>query len=272
MTDFSFATAQLAGGRVQCDRAFVGGDYVVVLDGASPHRPVPVSVPSYVDCLGEAITSRLDAGTGQELSTTLAEAIAETRDRLNLVTHDSPSSTVAMARIGTDTVDFLVLGDSLITHPTGNLIDLRLDDVAIAERRRYSDRLNHGYGYDSIHKELLHELQNAQVRHRNTDGGYWIAEAEPHAANHALTLTIARNDVSWFIISTDGAYESLEQLRRDNWEQLSHLDSLSLGQLLQDCHDVEAADPDGRRWPRAKIHDDKTIVVARRLDPAVARV
>ena len=31
--------------------------------------------------------------------------------------------------------------------------------------------------------------------------------------------------------------------------------------VLQDIHDAEAADPDGRRWPRSKRHDDKTLVV-----------
>lgn len=263
MTDFSYTMTQLAGGAFQYDRAFTDRNYAVVLDGASPFRPVHVDVDLYVDSLGGNLTRRLEHQPESDLQEVLAAAIADTRADLGVTPGDAPSSTVAIVRAGESHVDFLALGDTLIVYPSGKLIDHRLDDVALAERRRYQDRLKSGAGYDSVHKGLLRELQTVQRQFRNVDGGYWIAEANPEAAFHALVLSLPITQVSWFAIATDGAYDALERLEKDDWEYLSTLDSEALNQQLRVCHDAENADAQGVRWPRAKVHDDKTVVVAR---------
>ena len=47
----------------------------------------------------------------------------------------------------------------------------------------------------------------------------------------------------------------------DDWGQIARFDSAQLEELLERCHSWEAEDdPGGVSLPRAKRHDDKTIV------------
>lgn len=55
--------------------------------------------------------------------------------------------------------------------------------------------LREGSGYH--HRTLLRRLQERQRAWRNIDGGYWIAEADPAAAHHAVTATLSARDLSW---------------------------------------------------------------------------
>ena len=145
----------------------------------------------------------------------------------------------------------------------GALTDDRLASVAPAVRTAYQERLKAGCGYDSEHRELLSELQRHQSKARNVSDGYWIAEAEPIAATHALTRSYPLDQIEWCILSTDGAHRPTEYLGID-WYDVAKLDNDGLYRLLMDLHRWEAeADPHGQRLPRSKRHDDKTLAVVR---------
>ncbi|MEU4316613.1 PP2C family serine/threonine-protein phosphatase [Nocardia sp. NPDC024068] len=258
--------AQLQEGSGE-DRLFITDRAVVVLDGATSHDPDYPSAHEYVDTLGYELCGRLTSSSG--LSDVLAAAIESTAERLCLRPGGrAPSSTVAIIRTDADTVETLILGDSPAiigcTDGTQDIIsDERLDSLDFPESQSYREHLKAGHGYDSDHFAVLRSLQLKQRQRRNKHHGYWIAEADPEAAQHSIVRQYPADRVNWAILATDGAVDPLTPLRIA-WAEVARLDDHGLAQLLGRTHQWEAeTDPDGVQLPRSKRHDDKTIAVVR---------
>ncbi|MEN2742735.1 hypothetical protein ABCS02_33585 [Microbacterium sp. X-17] len=257
-------TAMLPDAGSSQDRIFVTPSAVFMLDGATAFVPVPVTPEQYVDTLGGHLVETLTTQPATALSVALADAIEQTARCLKLQIGKSPSSTVAIVRQQGEIVDYLVLGDTQIVTPAGIFVDNRIADVAITERARYRDRLATGGGYDQIHRGLLRDLQAKQAEHRNRDGGYWIAEADPRAAAEAATGWFVIDSGRWAVLATDGAYRPMAHLVRDDWETIAYRSSDELKQTLACLEGWEKhTDPDGIELPRAKRHDDKAIAAVR---------
>ncbi|MDC5697282.1 hypothetical protein OO014_08430 [Intrasporangium calvum] len=253
-------TAQLPDRGDGDDRVHLTANAVIVLDGASAFLNHGVSAATYVDSLGASLTQLVRASPDADLTEILRDAIARTRDALDLIPGRAPSSTVAIARATAEAVDLLVLGDSQVATPKGTVRDDRLAHVAPDQRKAYRTWLAEGHGYDDTLRGLLHELQAEQIRYRNRPGGYWIAEADPNAAQHAITSQLTIAAVPWLVVATDGAYKPMGYLGLDNWATLAHATPNQLSAVLMQCQQWEAQeDPDGAALPRAKRHDDKTI-------------
>ena len=256
--------AQLAGGRDNADRAFLTDHAAILLDGATAFLPVDVDPGTYADTLGESIANQLDDDPTTDLAAVVRAAIAHATDRLDLTPGRSPSSTVAILRTRENEADLYVLGDSPIhygtdTH-TASLTDDRLSHVAPSERRHYETRLRAGHGYDEHHEAALAALQFAQRVACNRPGGYWIAEANPDAADHGLTRHVPAPAIAWAVLASDGAADLIDHTGRP-WPDIAHADTDQLAALLAELDEWEAtADPNGRALPRAKRHDDKTLV------------
>jgi hypothetical protein len=239
---------------------------VAVLDGASAPDPVERDGGWYAGQLAEQLADRL-ADPGLDLPTVLADSIAAVTFRHRLVPGSSPSSTVAMLRWTRGLVEGLVLGDSsLVVFPPGGaaeeLVDDRLARVAPAQRVAYHDRLTAGGGYDHAHRSLLRQLLGEQRRHRNSPDGYWIAEAEPAAARHALARSWPAGALSAAVLATDGVSRGVGRAGLPTWSAVLDLaDRSGPSAVLDAVRAAEAADPDGRRWPRSKRHDDQALVV-----------
>jgi hypothetical protein len=250
------------------DLAILAPFGVVLLDGASAFEPVDVSPVTYVQSLGTHITTALQQHD-VPIADAVATAIDATTAELHLTPHASPSSTVAVLRVRRDVVDLYVLGDSPIAYGTTRrgggsrthqLSDDRLARVAVPVRDRYRDRLIAGSGYDDEHRATLAALQRAERRARNTDGGYWIAETNPVAAQHGVVEQVERAEMEWAVVASDGAADPITHTGRD-WQEIARSDEERLDALLADLHRWEAEDDaDGRVLPRAKRHDDKTLV------------
>ncbi|MGW5791001.1 hypothetical protein ACWEV3_10385 [Saccharopolyspora sp. NPDC003752] len=269
----SATTAQLPAFTESDDKVFTTSNAVIVLDGASAFRPIPVSASAYATTLGGELRRSLEEQPTSDLPSLLAGAIRSTTSRLNLVAGDSPSSTVAIVRQREDAVDSLVLGDTAIIFPDEVISDERIDALNLVERRQYQERLADGYGYDEVHKRLLRELQDQQVKYRNRRGGYWIAEADPAAADHAITSVRHVRATPWAILATDGAFNTLSHMGLDNWGEVATGDEAALAMLLEQSRQWEAiTDPDGQAFPRAKRHDDKAIVTIRFWNTAAQAV
>lgn len=254
----------LPGGSRNQDAFAVLEEAVIVLDGASIY---PANDPDrdggwYARTLLDSIRGRLQLGG--DLTDCLADAIATVRDQYSL-TPGGPSSTVLLARTRADAVDLLALGDSTLVieradHSLEVLTDDRLATVGTAERRAYRDRLLAGGGFDTEHTRLLGRLQERQRTARNLDGGYWVAESEPDAARHAITRTLPLSAVRGLLLLTDGAAAGVARYAQPaDWPNLlRRLDRTGIASYFDALHHVEEADPTGQRWPRAKVHDDKT--------------
>ncbi|MFF0493605.1 PP2C family serine/threonine-protein phosphatase [Nocardia sp. NPDC004068] len=247
------------------DRMLFTDTAAVVLDGATSHDPGTPPAGSYVDTLLAEIGSRIDSS--DNLKTVLAQAIRSTACRLGLQSGVAPSSTAAMVRENGDALDVLVLGDTPVAIGREGsdlevISDDRLADLHLPESRQYRARLKSGTGYDAAHRGLLETLQQAQRQRRNRPGGYWIAEADPTAAAHAITASYPLDSVRWVVLATDGVTKPAVPLGL-SWPDFAELDSDGLARLLDRCHRWEAStDPDGLLQPRSKRHDDKTVVVA----------
>lgn len=248
------------------DRIVTTDHAVIVLDGATAHDPACPRAGTYVDALSAELRQRVTITS--DLRSALGDAITATAERLSLAPGSSPSSTVAIVRLGATTVDLLVLGDSTVIIGMADgrqcaYTDDRLDRINLPEGEQYRARLAHGAGYDDTHRHLLGSLQSAERRRRNQPDGFWIAEADPSAAQHALIASHPRHLVSWAILATDGAFDILPTLGV-GMQSIAQRDSQGLRDLLLRCQTWEAAtDPDGLVIPRAKRHDDKTIAVIR---------
>lgn len=258
-------TARLPPGNAGDDRVFATEHAVVVLDGSSAFIPLDVPASTYADRLGGHLRDTLATRPDADLRATLADGIAATAAELGLVPGESPSSTVTILRALDERVDVLMLGDNLLVWPGESLTDDRMDRLRVEPWLRYRERLAARTGYDTEHRRLLRELHRELTRLRNRDGGYWIAEADPAAAAHALGWSRDAGAVPWAVLATDGAYRTMRHLGLDDWPELAGADSAALAGVLDRCQRWEAdTDPDGAALPRAKRHDDKTLAVVRR--------
>lgn len=158
---------------------------------------------------------------------------------------------------GSNNQDRYVMGDgfAVVLDGVTSVAGDRSHDPA------YRARLAAGHGYDVEHRALLLALQADQARRRNRPGGYWIAGAEPEAAAHGITTVEDRSGVAALLLASDGV-DPERHPEATTWRDLvGDAKRYGAARVLQDIHDAEAADPDGRRWPRSKRHDDKTLVV-----------
>lgn len=259
-------TAQLAGGDTDADRVFVIDNAVIVLDGATAFEPVDVDPGTYAETIGATVADQLNETPSMDLTHAVAEAIRNTAARLRLRAEASPSSTVSILRARPGAVDLYALGDSPIYYGVGRdvhrFVDDRLAALPLAERTLYVEALRSGLGYGDDHKVTLSRLQRAQRTYRNCAHGYWIAETDPAAANHAYTATIPADQIAWAVLATDGAADPIEHHGIPEWFDIAQLGHANLTGLLHRLHIWEdAGDPDGQLRPRAKRHDDKTLAV-----------
>ncbi|WP_284741839.1 hypothetical protein [Amycolatopsis sp. RTGN1] len=257
-------TCQLPAIHASDDKIATTDNAVIMLDGASAFVPVPVAPAVYADELATRLTRELVRTPGDDLVELLAAAIHDVAGRLDLRPGRSPSSTVTILRAHDGWLDVLLLGDNLVVLPGATLTDPRLSQLDLEPGRRYRKRLAHGTGFDETHRSILRELQTQQAARRNRAGGYWIAEADPAAACHALTRRFRLDDVPWAGLATDGAYKPMRHLGLDDWPRLASCDAAVLQRILRRCENWEARrDPAAIELPRAKRHDDKSIAFAR---------
>jgi hypothetical protein len=169
----------------------------------------------------------------------------------------SPSATVAILRAQPEAVDYLVLGDTtiLVEEPAGIRVvtDDRLEHVAAVQHGAMHE---HATG-SADHARSFAELVTEQRRHRNHPDGFWVASTDPAAARHALADTVARDGLRRGAVLSDGATRLVDRFGLLDWPR--YLDVLAEhgpDAIIQQVRAAEDSDPDRRRWPRGKRHDD----------------
>jgi hypothetical protein len=235
----------------------------VVLDGLTegPETGCIHGTPWYVDQLGtRLLTCAADAGTSmQDVLADAIHAVAGLHDRTCNLNHvGSPASTVAMLRHREHTVDYLVLADSLviIDGPAGLLVATDKSVDAAASAKRAAAMAATGDRYCGALYQLIEEQQTR----RNRRGGYWVAQADPAAAAHARTGTVAQ--ARGAALLSDGAALLVTDFRVMDWSAL-----LAFGYergpaaLIARTREFEDSDPDRRVWPRYKHRDDATAAI-----------
>lgn len=192
-----------------------------------------------------------------DLADALASSIAGVAATHGLVPGDSPSTTVAVIRWTDRALDVLVLCDSPVIVMTTEgrvevIEDTRLDEVTarIDHAARLIDDDPHGWA----------NLVGAQRRQRNRPGGYWVGEADPAAAHHAITASWPIDNVAAAVAMTDGVSIGIERYHHPaDWSTAAKLAALDPAHLVDVVHSAEDTDPAGTTWPRSKVHDDKAV-------------
>ncbi len=218
---------------------------VLLLDGATSPSPLLPSGGWYAGLLTERLAAGLRADPGAELGELLATAITEVAAANELRPGHAPSSTVTILRWRAEAVDALVLADSPVVAfgPRGPEV---LSDDRITGLRG-AGRLRTG----------------AEVRAlRNTEGGFWVAEADPAAAYQARRASWPRAELEAALLATDGVAVGVDDYRLFDWPEVLRLARAKGPRaVLDEVRAAEEGDPEGRRWPRAKRHDDQALVL-----------
>jgi hypothetical protein len=213
------------------------------------------------DTLGRTLAALLDELPDLDLSNALHHALTTIRDRHGLIEGTSPSTTVSIVRWSDAYVDALVLGDSpvVVKLRSGEIVALMDNRLAqLSERAQYEPLpRSHPDAKDRWQQLIQYERSK-----RNQPNGYWIAEANPEAARHALAGRWGRADVSHALALTDGIADCITVFQAlPGWRALLDVARDNLAQLVSIAERAEDADPDGQRWPRTKHRDDKAAAL-----------
>ncbi|WP_406366143.1 hypothetical protein [Streptomyces sp. NBC_00645] len=159
-----------------------------------------------------------------------------------------------------DAFDHLVLADSPIVFESATgysmITDLRVDEV-LPELRAETERYE---THTPEHRESLQALVTAQRQVRNTTEGYWVAAADPDAAQHAVTGTTPLDGLHAAAVMSDGVSRLVTEYKMATWaDAFATLRRGGPRELIDAVREVEATDPTGRRWPRYKSGDDAAI-------------
>ncbi|PWU52750.1 hypothetical protein DLJ47_18060 [Micromonospora sp. S4605] len=244
---------------------------LAVLDGATARTDTGClhGVTWYAHRLGEN-TVELARDRSTPLSKVLADAISrvagEHRSTCDLGHPGTPSAGIGLVRFRPGGLDYLVLGDvSLVIDQADRLIVVTDDRVShtATEERAKADR----YPIGSPDKAAaLLAMKHAELAARNMPGGYWIAEADPAAAQHALTGSAPVDDRTKVAILSDGAARAVTLGLLDWPGAMALLRSEGPQGLIARVRQAEANDPHGTRWRRNKRSDDATAVYVDGLD------
>jgi hypothetical protein len=261
----SFATQPAPGTVVNEDFIAATAQVVIVLDGASVPEGMELGCGHgtawYVSRLGTRLLDQLTDQPGQLLTDALANAIQAVAG-LHAGTCDldhpgGPSAAVAMLREAEQVVDYLVLADTtvLLEGPSGVQVvsDDRLAQLAVTEHAAMHQEATGTTTHQRRYADLVAELR----RHRNQDQGYWVASNNPDAAYQSLTSSTPRQELARAALLSDGATRAADRFGLMDWPGLLNLlDSQGPDALIARTRGAERSDPQGRRWPRSKQHDD----------------
>lgn len=268
----AFATQPAADGALNEDFIAATTQLVILLDGASVPEGLETGCRHgtawYVARLGTRLLEELTSQPGQLLTDALATAIHGVAglhaDTCELNHPGAPSAALALLREADETVDYLVLADTtILLDATSDFLvvsDDRLAQVAVTEHSAMHQEATGTVSHQRRYADLITELR----RHRNQAKGYWVASSTPDAAYQALTGSIPRLEVRRAALLSDGATRLADRFGVMAWPRVFDLlDREGPSSLIMQTREAESSDPNGRRWPRSKRHDDASAVICR---------
>lgn len=248
------------------------GGALVVLDGVTPPKGgtgCSHGVPWYVARLGAALlelsVSRLSLTLTRCLGRAIAGTAEEHQGACDLSHPGTPQATAVAARWSDESLEYLVLSDSVLLLDRGERVEAVLDDRLgrlpehVGEARRAVRALPRG---STERVAAADELRRTVEALRNAEGGFFTAAADPSVAGHAVTGSVPRGEVRAVAALTDGASRLVEVFREADWAgALALLRKEGPEGLIARVRALERGDPEGVAQPRGKAHDDATAVL-----------
>jgi hypothetical protein len=269
---FTLATDS-APGRPNEDFVIATADLAVVVDGAGiPFGGCHHGVAWYARQLGARTLAALVATPQMSLTDGLAEGISAVADlhsgTCDLTSAGTPCAAIGILRLGDVDVDVLSLSDvTVVVDVDGRpevTCDLSIEEISGTEPAAVA---GHRFGTPG-HAHALVELVKRQTATRNRDGGWWVAAADPSAAQHAKVAHYPRSAVARAAVLSDGATRPVDQMGIYGWpEYVDLIEKLGPEGLISQVRLIEEQDADGERYPRTKRHDDASLTLWTRNVP-----
>lgn len=251
------SAATLAGGpEPNEDYYLVSPSWALVLDGVTryPEDGCVHDVPWYAAALGAALAERLPE-SDRSLRSCLADAIEAVTEAHRLSCDPanpvSPAATVAIVRFGGGRLEWLVLGDCAVVWRAPD----REPHVESDDRLAHLADPPSAVDVGGIRRYPIDYI----ARVRNRPGGFWVASAEPEAAEQARAGTVPADGLEAVALFTDGLTRLVERYGRTWSEVLDAAAAHGVPRLLARVREAENNDPGA--IARAKRHDDATGVL-----------
>jgi Protein phosphatase 2C len=262
----SMATSAGAAGQPNEDFAGAVPGAAVLLDGAGIQGTESIcshGVAWFTHRLGGSLLGRLSRDDGDDLvsilAATIAEVAADHGGTCDIADPSSPQATVLIVRAHRGRLDYLLLADSFLVLDQvpgtpqvvtdGREVDVRhicttpLDGVRAGTPE-----------YDRIRASCVEALR----ARRNQPGGYWIAKDDPHAAEEAVTGSLALHDLNGVALLSNGASRIVSPYALTDWPgALELLDADGPADIIRRVRRAEARTANG---PDAAAPDDATVV------------
>lgn len=270
----AMATEAAPGRSVNEDQVFHHRSVVGVLDGVTAPDGLEtgcVHGPAwYARQLVTHLTGAIDDAPAAPLAKVLATAIERVmRDHpmCDLANPSTPAATVCLLRDAGTELEYLILCDNSLIIDTGTETALLVDDrFARAVQQIRTDYLVGDVPIGSeAHQARVRAASTRKRELTNTPGGYWIAAANPEAAEHAVTGRLplrGQGAVRRAVLLTDGASCAVDVFGLYDWNTLLDLvTDRGPQELIRQVRLAETADFDGHAQPRFKSHDDATVAL-----------
>ncbi|KQV15503.1 MULTISPECIES: hypothetical protein [unclassified Kitasatospora] len=260
-------------GQQSEDFAATSPEALVLLDGSSAPDGLESGcrhgTPWYVRRLGVHLLARLTDRPDRSIAECLADSIVETAalhgGRCDLAHPNTPAAMVVAARLHGSSLEYLVLGDSMLVL---QLKDGPLRVIGDNQRFPAGELLRRQIWSTvpgSAERRDLHMRYALAVRAaRNSGNGPWIAAASPRAAAHAETGFVRLAGLQAVAALSDGAARYTERFGLGSWSDALHLlAERGPAELIAQVRTTERTDTHCERWPRGKAHDDASALYAR---------
>lgn len=182
---------------------------------------------------------------------------------------ETPAASFAMVRLIDDEIEITRLGDcSVLVERQHGFIDVlrnaALERLESTIKQTIVElRMNGLEDLAEIQSKLLPALRAQRLR-RNHPGGYGVLAPETECLEMLRIERVPAAAVRRILLVSDGFYRLVDVygMLRDA-ELIQRTEEQGAEGLLAELRSIEAADPNGARYPRLKPGDDATAVLLR---------
>jgi len=273
-------TVSSGAGRVNEDRAGAHGALCWVIDGATDVIASPIAgETSDASWLAEEIERglRLEAASAvaslseipAHLAGGLAQSFARVQRRAPVGREEHPSASGVIVRLKDGVLEYMSLGDcAIIAEGPNGLLTLGVDDntagdIWVRSMLESDRRANPELTQAKLRENLWPKLRALRAAMNKPDG-YGVFSITPPPPQFVRSGSIALEPGSAILLASDGLTRLVDVFcRYDAQGLIKAARTRGIGSLITELRQIEMADCECISFPRAKISDDATGLLAR---------